>query len=37
MKKLWNKIKTWWEDRKHRKALEKRIKELKDRDPFIYD
>ncbi len=37
MKKLWNKIKNWWLDRKAKKELEKRIKELKDRDPFIYD
>lgn len=34
---LWTKCKNWWEARKARKALEKRIKELKDRDPFIYE
>lgn len=35
--RLWKKIKQWLEDRKHRKIIDKRLKELKERDPFIYD
>jgi hypothetical protein len=37
MKNLWNKFKQWLEYRKHKKLLEKRLKELKENDPFIYD
>ena len=29
---------TWpWREYKQRKAIKKRIKELKDKDPFIYE
>ena len=29
-------IKNWFAERKRKKALKKRIEELKKRDPFIY-
>lgn len=34
--KIKNKIRKYFEDRKHKKLKEKRLKELKKRDPFIY-
>lgn len=37
MKKLWNKVKTWYLKRKLKREYKKRIEELKKRDPFIYD
>jgi hypothetical protein len=29
-------IKQWFENRKHQKAMKKRLEELRKRDPFIY-
>lgn len=36
IKKIRDKIRKYFEDRKHKKLKEKRLKELKKRDPFIY-
>lgn len=36
IKKIKNKIRKYFEDRKHKQLKEKRLKELKKRDPFIY-
>ena len=37
MKKIWDKIKTSYQRWKLERKYKKRLKELKKRDPFIYD
>jgi hypothetical protein len=34
---LWKRFKEWLAYRKYKKMLDKRLKELKESDPFIYD
>lgn len=37
IKKIFNAPIVWYKKRKEKKNLEKRLKELKEKDPFIYD
>jgi len=36
LKNLWNKIRSPYDKWKSQQALKKRLKELKEKDPFIY-